>query len=312
VNTATIEGYGSTAKALAAAVTPEGRQFAKNLGVFVRDVLPDIVGQEGALARRYTDWLGLRAAVRTNRVVSALAGKFHAEDLAKRYFAERSPLLARQLEQMHLDPNQIIQQSGILTQDQQKYAALTALGKGQLMSRVQDLPVLKNTAAGAVLGLFRSSAFQQSKAIHQEVWMPFVRFVRTGGQTGSLGPMTRFVLAAPAVTVGTGEAIRAIKAIRAQVEGREPDVPETIAARLLQDFSYGATLGLVADTAERIYDKGEKAIPDLVGGPMLGQAEAVAGAAQRLGHGRPQAAAKRVGEEVKVFGVNPFSWLPGD
>jgi len=176
-----------------------------------------------------------------------------------------------------------------LTQEQQKYAALSALGRGQLMSRVQDLPVLKNTAAGAVLGLFRSSAFQQSKAIHQEVWMPFVQFLRSKGTLGSLGPMTRFVLTAPAVTIGTGEAIRAIKSVRAQIEGREADVPETMSARLLQDFSYGATLGLVADTAERIYDKGEKAIPDLVGGPLVGQAEAVAGAAQRLGHGRPRA-----------------------
>lgn len=272
-NTLARTGVGPTLSAVGKYFSPNpvvrdmAREEASRMGAALRDLVPeavnmDEVGRFGQFWARKVAWI--TPTVRANRMVASLAGSLHAEKTAADFAQSQTPRLARELGRLGLNPQDVLNQNGVLSPVQKRMAGMQVMNDTQLTSRVLDLPHLKNTQWGPAFYLFRSAAFQQTRALKEVVIRPLV-------EEGNYGPALRYLAATGISAPALGWAIDQVKAMKS---GRAPKGYENPGMQYIMYALHSGALGVLSDGIEALGTKppaeaGSRFV-DLLGGVPLG------------------------------------------
>jgi hypothetical protein len=221
------------------------------------DLVQDIAPGGRSISSRWSNIIGLEPLDRSNRLVSALAGKFRAQELAAKYVGKQTALRTRQLEQLGLGPQQVLAQGGKLTDDQLKTAALNAANDTQFASTVLDLPSMRNTPQGQFIYLFKSFSMQQGRFVKD--------LAKEAIRGGNPGPLLRY--AATLATYGAlaGEAVADVRSVI-----RHKDRPDDLRERYLEDITFAGGVGMFSDVLNSM-SRGREAFASFIMGPAFGE-----------------------------------------
>jgi hypothetical protein len=205
------------------------RRFAEHTGAIIDSIHQDMsIDSPSDLSKVWLRVIGLEHLDRYNRVVAALAGRFHSQELAERlakgnlkgYQLNKT---LRYLQKYGIDGDSVFKQGGKLTADQMRVAGYKTAKDTQFATSVLDMPEFRTTPAGRFMYLFKSFAFQQARFIKDELLEE--------AKLGNMGPTNNYMAVSLGVGSVMGPAIRGLK-------GREePDDP------LLVEIENWATVG---------------------------------------------------------------------
>lgn len=199
-----------------------------------------------------------------SRVVSANQGRLFAETGARKYMqmvATRNPttrqlaskeILKDRLSRIGIDPEEIIQNRGRLTQQQLERAGQEVSTQANFWSDALSLPHAFRTPQGRFFLQFKSFTAQQSDFIAKHIIGPAKR--------GDSGPWVKWMVGSQVV----GEQVANLKAA---IFGRERP-PHGNPLRYLENTSQSAGLGIAFD-AFMIASRGQGAAYGFVAGPTL-------------------------------------------
>jgi hypothetical protein len=267
-NTAAKIGWGNTLRAMShvAQNWRESKLMAGADGVLFDNLHNSLVPNTmGGLSEKWGDLIGLNTLDRFDRVVSAVGGKFWANEQAQKLKAgvlnevERNRVVT-QFQKMGIDPEKVMK-LGLDDQDLRRAGLYTAQNT-QFASSVLDLPANKAiTPQGKFLYLFKSFAAQQTRFVKDEIVKPALEH--------------RDYRPAFAFAMGSGVAMTAFPPLIRAIKNR--DAPQDETARLLEDFGMVGGFGMFFD-AFRAMAGGPNAIFPWVLGPTAGEAARVIGA----------------------------------
>ena len=184
------------------------QEWAANTGAYMQELMQDLVpfGQ-GGVGSWWASTIGLTPLDKANRIVAALAGRFHADDIAAKYVKETVPkTLAkyeRQLVGMGLTPAEVKAAGGVLTAEQRSLAAQQISLATQFRGSVLDMPIEKHSWYGQFLYLFKNFAVQQSRFV--------AGLSNEAFKHGNWEPMIKYLSATGTLTGATGAAVQAAK-----------------------------------------------------------------------------------------------------
>ncbi|MFH1231545.1 MAG: hypothetical protein V1709_08640 [Planctomycetota bacterium] len=163
----------SMIKAFKAAITTEGRDFAFNSGAVLEAIQREMmaeIGTSSSSAGKFLKWSGFNGVEAWNRIVSANAGKFYAEELLGTLIKNpESKFARRRLKELipHINVDDAIK-SGVLTKQQLYDAGFKASQDTQFLYRMQDLPELwQSRQVVRLMTQFKSFGIQQKDFIKQ-------------------------------------------------------------------------------------------------------------------------------------------------
>jgi len=262
---------------------PEALDFALRSGVTLRSVVRE---SEQSLTGGETDFLKRVYFTQfdsKSRVFGALQGASYAEQQARKMVqvmdngtlgARQAQKIAGNLQKLGLDAAGIAQRGGWLNEDELLKAAQSVSGDVNFWGDALSLPEFYKSPYGRYITQFKSFGFQQTKLIKDMMIKPAMDWVNSGGERGSLGPLTRFALLMPA----GGEVITDLKKwIRAR---KRTDAP---VARVMENIANAAGFGLAYDAFDAT-QYGMSGSLGLLVGPNIseaGKAMTAVGAAAR-------------------------------
>ncbi len=196
-------------------------------------------------------WYGMDAVEKHLRTVSALAGKYHAEDMAARLLASPADEMVRkELVAMGLKPQAIIK-AGKLTAPMRQRAMQTVANKTQFQGRPLDLPILASTPAGRTVFQYKTFVYQHSRML-MDLW-------RKANPRQKARMLAHLTVTFPIA----GHHVARIKDV---IAGRE--APGRIEDMLMEAHAAVATTGLAGDIIQQAMQYGRA--PDIVDPPILG------------------------------------------
>ena len=298
LNTAAVVGYRNMIKAIGAMTRKNGREWTDAVGAHFQEVYQDVsgIGKDG-VAGWWVRAIGLEQLDKVNRMVSALGGRFYAEDLAKRFVKSEGQRghakLGELLSKLDIDPVAVLAQGGKLTEEQLGAAAFRVSTNTQFGSTVLDLPVFRNSSYGKLIYQFKPFALQQGEFLRKEVLSPMWQYARSGGKRGSLGPLTRYAVGIGPVGGAIGETLRAIK-------GRP--APEDPIWKNLENMALAGSFGLWYDTF-RAVGQGPGQFISFFAGPTAGElTNFVARDVPALAQGKPEVIAEHAVRRIPLIG----------
>jgi hypothetical protein len=311
LNTAAMTSYGSTLKAIGAALrAPKTADYmATKAGVHINEVLQDLMGvsmgnDPTAGFLKYV--IGLEPMDKANRVVSALAGRFELDRLAERMAVTSGKPIGRlgdAIKRLGIDPAELVANEFKPTEKMYRDAAYNVSVSTQHASGILDQPEFKNSAMGHVLYQFRSFSLQQAGFINKDVLGPMNQYLRTGGQRGSLAPLARYSAGLGPTGAVIGELVRGIKG------HPEPSDPTR---KMVENIALAGGLGIYYDMLDAMVS-GKDRFLSFLAGP--GVSEVAAYAADLTAVPRnPEQLAKHLVKRVPVVGqtlANYWFWPQG-
>jgi hypothetical protein len=270
----------------AAVKDPETIDFLSRSGAISHGVVRRAEEALTGGANQFLEKTGFTSADLYARAVGALQGKAAAQlaakdlyQLSKKMTPDAGPLLQKQygkiagkLQDLGIDPKDVVTQAGILTKDQFLKAANSNAFKANFWGDALSLPRALNTPEGRFFFQFKSWGYQQAKFIKDTVVKPAMR--------GDYGPLTRWLAGSQL----SGEAIADLKAM-----ARQQKRPSGAIARIMQNEAQGSGLGILDDVLGAI-TRGDAGFYGLAGGPTMGDIASGVEATKELGQGHPKKA----------------------
>lgn len=302
--TAVVAGVKNTARAVKAAMTKEGQEFALKSGATLSSTLHDFmreaVGAGGrSLGERAGETVlkatGFLAVEKANRAIAANAGRFYAQDAFEKILSNPKSRSAINnsvmLRRMGVDLDAALKRGELSETDLLK-AGQSIVQRTQFKTDPTELPLFWSSPAGKIVTQFKSFAFRSGKLLKDDVLKPAREYLLTGGRRGSLGPITRAATILPLA----GEAV---EDLRAAIRGKRR--PDDVLTRIAEDYAAVGTLGLFMDTW-RAASFGKGGVLGLIAGPAVSDvAEAGTGVMQAV-QGKPRTLSRFAARNVPVVG----------
>jgi hypothetical protein len=265
LNTAAVVGYGNLFKALGVVFNKgtkaRGVEWAESTGAMINETLQDIIGTDNELAQIWVrKVIGLEPFDKANRIVSAIAGRFHAIEQAKRFAQRQTTRGADQLRKLGLDPEVVLAQKGILTPNQLKLAGYRTSIDTQFGSAILDLPEFRNSLGGQFVYQFKSFALQQANFVQKEVLAPAKKAI-LGQKGGDLRPLIRFSSGMAMVGPTIGMLVRSFK-------GRP--APDDERLKLLDNLALVGAFGVFYDVWSS-FGRNKEGVYSLFAGPAASE-----------------------------------------
>lgn len=208
-NIIALTGWKNYIQGLGAAFSrqPVTKEWAARTGAYLQEYMQDLVafGSQG-LGSKWAKVIGLEQMDKANRIIAAIAGRFHADDIAAKYVKETAPkalqALERQLTQLKLSPAEVRAAGGVLTTEQRSIAGQQASLLTQFRGSVLDMPLARHSPAGQFIYLFKNFSIQQTR---------FVSRLMQDAREGNTTPLVRYLTATGTMTAATGYAINGVK-----------------------------------------------------------------------------------------------------
>lgn len=304
VYTAVVTGAKNAAKGYYKGFTKEGRAFAEKTGAILDDTLSDFMKDAGArtdnsVAGKAADavlkWTGFTASERMNRIVSANAGRYFAnETLEKLLKNPENKGLRRALEKMNINVDDAIGR-GELTEVEQLKAGQSIVNRTQFKTDVTEIPLFWSSDAGRLITQFKKFQFKSGQMVKDEILGEMTK--------GNLKPFIRAAALLPVAGVGVAK-------LRDSVRFGE----QTERKRNVAD--YLATVGTFGAFTDAFASSSKQPVRGLeyLAGPTLGDAgrawEAVAGLTafargtdeEGEWEGKWRPAAKLIARQIPVVG----------
>lgn len=258
INTVAVSGYHRALGGFIKQFTPQGKDFISKTGVVGDAVIHDLsegAGFDNKWIRRIGA-PGFNTVEKSNRSLTALAGRSWANSLAKKGGPRQLAVLRDKL--------------GVegpigktLTEEQQVQAARSLVEKTQFKVSPQDLPMWASSPAGKLVAQFRTFSYKQTGFVTNEILKPL--------KSGNVVPLARLLAALP---VGYGT-----MTLKNKLSGRPNESnPEKRALAIWQNIGGG---GLPVDIPTNILPKNQKyvqsgayssRVASQLGGPTVGDA----------------------------------------
>jgi hypothetical protein len=220
---------------------PVTAEWAARTGAYMQELLHDVIpfGDRG-LGTFWAKVIGLEQMDKANRIIGAIAGRFHADDIAAKYAKELIPkeiaILERQLSRLGLVPNEVKASGGVLTEAQRTIAGQQASLFTQFRGSVLDMPLARQSSAGQFIYLFKNFAIQQTR---------FVGRLIQDARDGDTRPLTRYLTATGTLTAATGYVLHKLKYGHENIPGLLPEGVRPDREGLLQYLEFMAMAGAV-------------------------------------------------------------------
>ena len=256
-------------RGLKSVYTKTGKMDATESGVLsqylMTEAIQNVMGTSGgSLSAKYLKYIAFLKTEQGNRIASANAGRFFAEDVFNAWkkggFKNKYKSLI--LEDLGVDVA-AAKRNGALTKKDLVRAAQQVTSDVNFFSRPIDVPVAWGSQGGKTLSQFKSAAFQQTRFI-KKVFANSIRY------RSPMGPI--YLLAA---AQASGEVVGGARSFVNQRD--RPSWDDDQLGRALHNFSYGMGFGIMSDV---IYSAmyGEKGIYGAIAGPAVGDAVSIADA----------------------------------
>ncbi len=315
-NTIAYTGFKNYIRGLGAYFTKEGRQYAARTGAYLQELLGEMTPEEvppgipfvnfKALKNvitgpnRSANWLqyiGLTPLDKANRAIAALAGRFHADEVASKYAdaiasGSRGAIArqARELIRLRLNPDEVAA-TGTLTPEQRLIASQSTSHITQFRGGVLDMPAwARTTAMGRLAYLFKTFSVQQFR---------FSAMLLDEAKRGNVGPMLKFLAASGTLTPAVGMAVRAAR-------GRP--APDNPAWAYLEASLNAGSVGIAYD-ALRAAAEGPEWILGLVAGPTASQLAALTSESYQAATGKPIPLMRDTLRHTPLIGPHLANWL---
>ncbi len=291
--TAITVGAKPTMKALRASFTGQGKEFASRTGVLLDSSMQRLMQELGGsgLGQKVLKATGFSAVERANRIIGANAGKFFVQDVFAKLLANPASRRAGEyrhaLSKMGVSADTVLKR-GFLVEDDLLRAGQYVVNRTQFKANVADLPLFWTSPLGQIATQFKSFAFKSGQLIKDEVAGQAIRWVRTGGKRGSLGPLTRMMLIG--LPVGFG-----VAGVSSLVRGK-PEVPGPI-----DSIAAIGALGIYIN-AVKAAQFGEVGVFSLAGGPTASDIATTVSGLSEAAQGRPKKLAKFATREIPIVG----------
>lgn len=308
LNVAARTNISALMQGIGAAMKREGREWAHTTGGHLDEVLKDMLGVDVSQPTEFflKYMIGLEPLDKANRIIAALSGRFHAEQLAEKWSVVKSAQarerIAAQIEKLGLKASDLEAQGGKWTNDQLRIAGFKVSTNTQFASQVMDLPEFKNHALGKVLYQFKPFALQQTEFINNEILAPARAYITSGGRRGSLGPLMRYSAGVGPVGAAIGQLVRGIK-------GRVPSEDPTF--RTIENLALAGGLGIYYDIWSAMA-AGPERIMSFLAGPSAGELTAYLGEGFiATTKGDPQRLTRHILRRIPLIGQPLVNvWLP--
>lgn len=168
-----------------------------------------------------------------------------AKSTAEEFAAKQTPRLRDLLtRKLGLNPDKILEQGGRLTDRQVRQAVIFSRNELAIGRSIMNVPEFTNSPIGRQWFLFKSFSFRNGKFLKDQVWADAVRFMRTGGQEGRIGPL----LTAAVMGQGLGEVVGDLRALAG---GQNPMRSRKGGlARVWDNYMNVFGLGFIADAVD--------------------------------------------------------------
>jgi hypothetical protein len=297
--TGIVAGYGNLYRGLQQLRTEGGQDFARMAGATIEQTLRDLVEGigVGSFGSKVLSATGFTKVELFNRMLAANSGREFARDLVSKLAANPTgrgaDVWKRHLQQMNIDPMEVMKQGFRLSPEQEISAARSIIERTQFKVRPQELPLYWQGPMGKLLTQFSSFGFKAMTALKDEVYMEAKR--------GNFTPLARFALITPI----WGEAIAGAQSL---LRGKEGERPDNMLKRLAEDYAAVGGLGLAYD-AWRSAQYGEVGVLRRMAGPGAGDIAQIA--AGILGND-PKMLQKLALQNIPVVGptLRPYMFPP--
>lgn len=215
-NTIARVGWKNTISALAKVtsewVRGEGglERWAAGTGATLDSVRADLqITSPRDFSQLWMKLIGMEHLDRMNRVVSAVAGRFYADELGRKMMngSVDAGTARRLFQRMGLSADEIYNRGGKLLPDELRSAGIHVSRDTQFASSVLDLPPLRATPVGRFMYLFKSFALQQAYFIKRELTDEWLKH-------GNIVPALRYGSALSVAAPLIGESVRRFKGRR--------------------------------------------------------------------------------------------------
>lgn len=285
-NTMAHFGYLNTLAGLGAIFNRAQRDEVLRAGVALGQTVQDLNPEKGDFLHFWTRMIGLQGLDKANRIVAAWAARRAAPQWAEQFAESQSPRLARRLMQVGLDPKQVLEQGGALTDQQLRRAMLFGSEKlTQFSTGALDLPAARNSDFGDMAYLFKSFALKQGE---------FTAGLLNQARRGDVAPLLRYLSGLASLGFITAESVR-------YLHGKEP--PDEGQLRVWDNLATAGGMGIFAD-AWNSMDSGPERIASFIAGPSFGEFMKLAGYSADAIKGEPRQLAREMVRLVPLLGRN--------
>lgn len=234
-------------KAIVRSTTKDGKELPIEAGSLSEHVLNGVqraAAAEGQSVGNYLKAIGFTGTEKINRTIATNAGLLWSQKMGKALVKDPNNKIARnELTLLGIDPNKVIKQGGVLSQDDLLRAAKNMAGNTQFLSRNIDLPAwVSQSELGKSVAQFKTFAYQQSRFIAKQTVDQF--------RAGNPGRAMRNIAIIATVYPLTGEAIADLRSL---ISGKKRE------SRGLQRYIENATMvgafGILSDVISSLkYD----------------------------------------------------------
>ena len=313
-NTIAYLGFKNYMRGLGSYLTKEGREWAPKTGAYLQELIGELSPEDvaGGLLNpqnliktvtgphRAANWLqfiGLTPLDKANRMIAALAGRSHADQVAMKFVrasaagnAKEVAKHSRELIRLQLTPEEVLAAGGNLTDDMHLRAGQAASHITQFRGSVLDMPAwARTTVPGQFAYLFKTFAVQQFR---------FIRTLLDEARQGNPGPALKYLAATGTLTPMVGHAVRTAR-------GRQqPDDP--MWSYVEAALNAGA-IGIAYDGL-RAAASGPEFVLGFFTGPTAAQLAHLTSEVVRAGD-RPEALMRDVLRHTPMVGPHLAEWL---
>jgi hypothetical protein len=314
-NTIAYTGFKNYMRGLGLYFTREGRQYAARTGAYMQELLGEMLPEEvppGILnvralknvvtgpsrAANWLQFIGLTPLDKANRAIASLAGRFHADEVARKFVSAvesgDATALARQgreLTRLRLNPDEVLASRGVLSGEQHLVASQSVSHLTQFRGSVLDMPAWRNTLSmGKMAYLFKTFSVQQFR---------FTATLLSEAKQGNVGPLMRYLAATSTLTPAVGMAVQAARGRKSSNNASWAYVEAALNA---------GAVGIAADGL-RAAAGGPEWVLGFVGGPTAGQlANLVSESAQAI-QGNPKTLIRDALRHAPMVGPHLANWL---
>lgn len=213
----------------------------------IRNAYMPGMAETDSFASKWLDFWRFGQSEQWNRTVTANTTKIYLDKVAKQIGVAQKAgdkelvnYLRLILGDFGLDANKVVYQGKVAAEDVQKAMFLGA-GKGQFLSRPEDLPVFASNPIGKLFFQFKSFGYMQTKLLKDELTKDLSR-----GKYGKSRALKTVVLLATLFPLST-EVAQDIKSLITQKQR-----PTNALDRYLDDINYSGAMGYLSDIVSSI------------------------------------------------------------
>jgi hypothetical protein len=236
-------------------------EFALRAGAVMSQTLQDVRVQFDDELGRGTSWVtrltGLNTFDRLSRVFAANAGKHLALDLAAEYSESKSPIVARKLLQLGIDPERSLEG---LSESQLLKAAQRTSDATQFVYNPNSLPMAwRESFLSRMLTQYKPYPYIMGNFLKDHVLKPAMQ--------GDVKPLMYFTLLFPSI----GEIVGDLSNLATFGDLKHRPDKKYISDRIVDNISYMAGFGLLFDAVHAMSSPSETAAWKFVGGPLVSE-----------------------------------------